>query len=81
MEILVNDQHFNNATIPIKISFLQWLKLKILGYVKVFEAKKPRWRGPLPFYIVKCKNCGRYFLDYPHGYSRYFICPYSELEE
>jgi len=78
MEILVNDQHFTNAVVPVEISPFQWLKLKILGYVKVFDAKKPGWRGTLPFYIVKCKNCGQYFLDYPHGYSGYFTCPCKE---
>jgi len=74
MDVLVNDRHFNNGKVTVNLSFLQWLKLKLDGRVKVFEATKPGWKGLMPFYIAKCDGCGEYYLDYIHGNSRLY-CP------
>lgn len=78
-KVEVNDRHFSNGVRTMEISFLQMLKLKITGYVKIFEVAKKGWSGKLPFYIVKCDKHGLY-LDYPHGYKGYFICPECDEE-
>jgi hypothetical protein len=58
----------------IKLSLMQRLKLRILGYVYVGEFQDWGFRGVLPFYAVRCRLHG-IFLDYPHGYKEYFLCP------
>jgi len=65
----------------INLSLFQRLKLKLLGRAKIGERRYPGWRGHLPFYVVRCEEHGL-FIDYPHGYSRFFSCPKcKEAEE
>ena len=75
----VLDEHFGKQTV--KLSLLQRLTLQIRGYVYLFHAKKDGWKGKLPFYLVKCKRHGVFFIDYPHGYRGYFNCPVCMKEE
>jgi len=58
----------------VKLTLLQWLKLKLFGITSVGKRRYPRWRGHLPFYIYKCPNCGGMHLDYPHGYRGVLLC-------
>lgn len=74
MRIEVNDYHFNCGKAPTEISFIQWLRLKLRGEVKVFDAMKAGWTEPLPFFVFKCQSCGEYALDYPHGYRGRLDC-------
>ena len=30
---------------------------------------------PMVVYLAYCREHGIYFLDYPHGYSQYLLCP------
>jgi len=73
MEVRVVDRHFGKQTV--NLSLLQRMALKINGYVYLFHARKEGWKGKLPFYLVRCKKHGIYYLDYPHGYRGYFNCP------
>jgi len=58
----------------VHLSFRQMLELKVFGYAQIFTRTKQGWRHPVPFYVVECKDHG-YFIDYAHGYRRYFMCP------
>jgi len=62
------------------LSLFQRLQLFIQGYAFHRWKKKEGWKDYLPIYIVKCKRHGL-FLDYPHGFRGYFICPKCVLEE
>ena len=64
----------------VHLSLWKRIQLKINGYVFLMFAKKPGWKGFLPFYVVRCKKHKILFLDYPHGYRNYFMCPLC-LEE
>jgi len=75
MLIEVYDKHFSNAYVLFHISIIKWLKLKLFGKCYFRHDSKQGWSGKLPFYIVLCNSCKTYFLDYPHGYSQYFLCP------
>jgi hypothetical protein len=80
MIIHICDYHFGIQ--DFKLSLTAMIELKLTGKVYVFHARKERWSGELPFYIVKCGEHG-YFLDYPHGFLGYnegFNCPFC-LEE
>jgi len=81
MNIEVNDRHFINANTTMAVSFMRWLRLKLLGRVKVFDSMKRGWTGPLPFYVTRCGNGHGYFLDYPHGYANYLMCPTCNKKE
>jgi len=74
LKVDVNDWHFNSGKVPVELSFGQWIRLKLRGRVKVFEAIKRGWRGALPFFVFKCKGCGEYALDYLHGYNERLDC-------
>jgi len=73
MNITVNDRHFGIQQFSLPLA--ERIKLKLNGEVYVFHARKLGWTGDLPFYIVKCGKCKTLFLDYPHGYGEYFLCP------
>ena len=60
---------------PLKPSLWQKLSLLFRGYCFLRWEKKPNWKAPLPIYLVKCPDCNRLFEDYPHGHSKYFLCP------
>ena len=77
--VKVLDEHFGKRTV--KLSLLQRLLLEIQGYVYLFHAEKDGWKGKLPFYLVKCKRHRFFFIDYPHGYHKYFNCPLCMKEE
>jgi hypothetical protein len=79
MKIQVCDRHFGIQ--KFELSLLEWIKLNLEVDRKVyaFHARKEGWSGELPFYIVKCSDCKQYFLDYPHGFSDYFLCPLCDL--
>jgi hypothetical protein len=63
----------------LKLNLWQKIQLKIQGYVFLRWEKRKGWTDYLPIYLVKCKRHG-FFEDYPHGYSKYFICPKCEKE-
>ena len=81
MDIVVKvmDEHSNLKSVKLTfkpwLTFKTWLKLKIFGVAYVFHGKREGWKGELPFYVVKCPRCKQLFLDYPHGYENYFVCP------
>jgi hypothetical protein len=77
MIIHIRDRHFGFQELD--ISLLGWIRLKLTGTVYAFHARKEGWTEQFPFYIVKCDRCGCYFLDYPQGYSEYFLCPLCDL--
>ena len=55
-----------------RLSLLTRIKVRILGS-PVFSFKENTYgKGNLDYYIVRCKKCGEYFLQYPHGYRRIF---------
>ena len=62
------------APLPLKARFY----LRVRGYYPVITLKTAKW-GPLCFCLVRCKRHGLY-VDYPHGHSGYFMCPWC-LEE
>lgn len=66
--------------VPPKLTLTQRLKLLLLSRAYLMHLKRPGWRKPLPIYIVKCKRHGLY-LDYPHGFRGYFVCPRCWEEE
>ena len=49
-----------------------WLLSPFTGYVE--HRKYPGWKAFLPFYRRKCPVHGEY-IDYPHGFRSYFLCP------
>jgi len=73
MIVQVRDRHFGFKEFD--ISLIERLKLKLECKIYAFHASKEGWSEELPFYIVKCDDCGKYFLDYPHGHREYFTCP------
>ena len=78
MILQVYDRHFGIK--EFEISVMERLKLKLNGRIYAFHARMEGWNGgELPFYIIKCEKCGTYFLDYPHGYENYFLCPKCDL--
>lgn len=82
MKVKVFDGYFNNGWVEVELPFLQWLRLKLHGFVYFKHDMKDGWKGKLPFYIVRCPRHG-YFLDYLHGVEGYnagFGCPLC-LEE
>jgi hypothetical protein len=60
-----------------------WIRLQIAAFGHAFLRwdRKPSWSGYLPINLVKCRRTGRLFLDYPHGWAGYFICPFCEEEQ
>ena len=72
MDFEVLDYHFGET--HVNLNLWQRFQLWLLGYAKLFTRAKEGWRGPLPFYIVRCEQHG-YYIDYPHGWRRYFLCP------
>jgi hypothetical protein len=62
----------SGTKLPVKLSLLRYLQLKLSGRAYAFSA--PVFRGSLDFYVVRCREHGC-FLDYPHGYRGYFSCP------
>ena len=57
------------ARLPLRARFY----LRVRGFYPIITLKTPEW-GPIAFYLVRCKKHGL-FLDYPHGYNGYFMCP------
>jgi len=43
-----------------------------------WAGREEGFKLPTRIYLVRCGRCGRYFLDYKHGYEEYFICPFCE---
>jgi len=37
--------------------------------------KDDGWRDSIQYYWFKCPNCKQVVADYPHGYSRFLVCP------
>lgn len=58
----------------------QRLRVAIFGRCYLEKRLKPGWKGPLPFYIAKCKEHG-YFEDYPHSWDEYLTCPECLLKD
>jgi hypothetical protein len=60
---------------------LPWYKriiFKARGVVKVEDVEivvDGEVLGVTPVYLIRCPVCGALFVDYPHGYDGYFICP------
>lgn len=77
--VKVYDRHFEGV-IEVKLGFFKWLQLKLTGQTFLKYDMKSGWKGKLPFYIVLCEVHKCYFLDYPHGYSQYFTCPFCLQE-
>jgi hypothetical protein len=79
MRVKFFDRHFHGDWLTVDISFIKWLILKVTGGLLLRYDAKPMWKGKLPFYIVRCRRHG-YYLDYPHGFNAYFICPFCSAE-
>jgi len=77
-EVQVLDEHFGIKVA--RLTFWQRILLRLLGHVYLFHAQKEGWKGSLPFYLVKCRQHGILYLDYPHGYRNYFSCPLCRKE-
>ena len=71
---------WDNDVYHVKVGFWKRLKLKLFGQVCIGWLKRPGWKAPIPVYIVKCGKHG-YFIDYEHGYTKYFLCPRCFEEE
>ena len=52
-----------------------WLKIRArLSPVQVAIDCK-NFKECMPIYLAYCKRHRIYYLDYPHGYDEYFVCP------
>jgi len=60
-----------------------WIRIQIAAFGHAFLRwdRKPSWSDYLPINLVKCSRTGRLFLDYSHGWSGYFVCPFCGEEE
>ena len=70
----------------IQLSLGTRLRLRIVGHAKLCTTRLhlPSGRdADSDFYVVRCPNCGRIFVDYVHGFAGYFYCPYchSRIEK
>ena len=55
-----------------ELPLLTRIKVGILD-LPVFSFKENTYgEGDLNYYIVRCKKCGEYFLQYPNGYKGSF---------
>ena len=54
---------------------------RLIGYCKLCRVKPSGFKGEVDLYVVFCRKHRVYFVDYPHGYSQYFICPFCSSEE
>jgi len=61
------------------LTLWQRLQLRILGYAYLKHEQRSGWKEPLPIFVVKCRKHGVY-VDYPHGFRGYFVCPQCEKE-
>ena len=60
------------------LSPLKKLALRLFGYVRVevvFVETPDGIKSEVPVYLARCSRCGRLYVDYPHGYKRYIVCP------
>jgi len=61
-----------------------WQKFILLCGGKTFLGYKSceNWVGSMPFYLFKCRGCGNFSKDYPHGNipKTYFICIYCQAK-
>jgi hypothetical protein len=60
--------------LKVKLSIWKRLSLRIRGYAFIGNYIRPGWKGALPHYVVVCHKHGLY-VDYPHGFDGYFLCP------
>ena len=72
--ILDNPSNEHNVLIPVKLSFIQKIKLRFLGIVYVGDHMEEGWRSTIPFYAFNCKQHGLQY-GYPIGHSNLMLCP------
>ena len=58
----------------VELGFIQRVKLRLFGTVKVGYRMDEGWSSSLPLYAFRCKKHGLQF-GYPMGYSKLLICP------
>ena len=58
----------------IELSFIQLMKLRLFGLVKIGERMDEGWRSSLPLYTFRCKEHGLQ-TAYPVGYAKLLLCP------
>jgi len=71
---------YGDRFVVFQLSIFQRLLLKLRGKVFLTMFKDDSWELPQPLYVVNCKKHG-WFVDYPRGYKRYFLCPACLEEE
>ncbi|MDE1854498.1 MAG: hypothetical protein KGI38_12240 [Thaumarchaeota archaeon] len=51
------------------------LVFRLRGRVPIGQRAYPRWSGTLEFWLVRCKDCGTAYTDYPHSWDGFTQCP------
>lgn len=57
-----------------ELSFIQRIKMRLLGSVKVGDRKEEGWISNLPFYAFRCRTHGLQY-GYLAGFAKLLICP------
>ena len=58
----------------IELGFIQRMKLRLFGIVKVGDRMDDGWSSSLPLYAFRCKKHGLQF-EYPIGHLKLLLCP------
>ncbi len=70
-----------NEVTGFKLNLFKRLRLKLFGYVFLYNENRPEWKESQPIYLVKCDKHD-YFLDYPGGYAgKFYSCPECRTEK
>lgn len=59
----------------IVLGFFKTLAFGLFGRVPIGRRTYPRWTGELEFWLVRCKDCGTAYTDYPHSWDGFTQCP------
>ena len=75
---LVRELNRDPVSLAGSLSLLGRVSLRVLGYAEVARVRvvTPEGvEGEERIYLAKCPRCGALYADYPHGYTRYLVCP------
>lgn len=72
--------HVKLTRLAKELKFLERLKLKLKGYVYLYEDEKDGWKQPIPIFLIECPVHGL-IESYPQGFDNRLSCPLCVKEK
>jgi len=74
-------EEYSKLLDKVKLSIIDKFKIRYFGIPKyVGHYKCNGWLEEHPFYVAYCQRHKVFFIDYPHGYTKYLHCPLCLIE-